>query len=77
MTKYSAKVRWSGNHYHYDDIVIGSKVKTKEDGTVWLYNDEETIYQFTGKNDRPVSFSECREVWVEVQPETVKEKDEK
>ena len=62
---YKAKVMWNGNHYFQGQVVCGSNVECREDGTVWLWDDEEDY--FPGLGDF------TRHEWVEVFPESVEE----
>lgn len=62
---YQAIVKWSGNHYFSGDIVKGSKIETRADGTVWLFDDEENYHN--GYGDM------TRNEWVEVDESTIKE----
>jgi len=45
---YKGKVMWNGNHYFKNDEVIGSKIKYKGDGTLWLYDDEDNYIRGFG-----------------------------
>lgn len=62
---YQAIVKWNGNHYFAGQEVIGSKIETRDDGTVWLFDDEENYHD--GYGDM------ARDEWVEVDESTVKE----
>ena len=50
-------VKWNGNHYFSGDEVKGSKIKQEEDGTWWLFDDEE--YSLFGH-------TLCNYCWVEI-----------
>ncbi len=62
---FEAKVKWNGNHYHAGQIVRGSKVERRPNGTCWLFDDE------------PIEFfpyyGEGRDEWVEIDESTLKE----
>ena len=60
---YKAKVKWNGNHYSAGFEVKGSKLERREDGTVWLFDDE-PIQEFP-------FYGDGREEWVEVDETTV------
>ena len=60
---YKAKVKWNGNHYFVREEVKGSKIEKREDGTIWLFDDE-PIPEFPFYGDR-------RDEWVEVDETTV------
>ena len=60
---YKAKVKWNGNHYSAGFEVKGSKLEKREDGTIWLFDDE-PIQEFP-------FFGDGRDEWVEVDETTV------
>lgn len=64
--KYTALVKWNGNHYFSGDEVSGSKIETRPDETVWLWDDDDTDYGFP-------YYGEPENQWVEIDPETLKE----
>ena len=62
---YQAQVKLNGNHYFAGQPVIGSKIETRSDGTVWLFDDEESYHDSYGDM--------TRNEWVEVDESTIKE----
>ena len=62
---YKAIVKWNGHHYFSGEEVRGSKIRTNENGTVELFDDE-PIEEFP-------FYGSAREEWVEVKPESIVE----
>ena len=62
---YKAKVKYNGNHYFAGEVVKGSKVETRPDKTVWLFDDE-PIPEFP-------FYGDGRDEWVEVDKDTLEE----
>jgi len=60
--KYTANVKWNGDHYFCGEKVTGSKIRI-EDGKVFLYDDEESYIKGVG------DFT--RYAWVEVEESTL------
>ena len=66
MMKYQAKVKWNTNHYDSGEVVKGSEIRTLDNGTIELFDDEP--YYVTIDNQL-VDFT--RYEWVEIDPETL------
>lgn len=60
---YKAIVKWNGNHYFAGQEVRGSKIRTNEDGTVELFDDE-PIEEFP-------YYGSSNDTWVEVDKNTI------
>ena len=60
---YKAKVKWNGDHYSAGFEVKGNKIEKREDGTIWLFDDE-PIQEFP-------FFGDGRDEWVEVDETTI------
>lgn len=60
---YKAIVKWNGNHYFAGQEIRGSKIRTNEDGTVELFDDEpiEGFPYYGSSND----------TWVEVDKDSI------
>ena len=63
--KYRGLVKYNGNHYFAGDVVYGSKIEKRPDGSVWLFDDE-PIYEMP-------FYGDGRNEWVEVEEMTLKE----
>ena len=62
--RYKGTVKWTGNHYFSGDEVYGSKVKFEEDGSWWLFDDEEYLcFGHTLSND---CWVEINKDWKEI-----------
>lgn len=59
MSKYKGIVKWNGNHYYQGQEVKGSKYEIRENGEVWLFDDE-PIENFP-------CYDDGRDEWVEVE----------
>ena len=65
MKVYKGIVKWHGNHYFSGNEVSGSKIEHREDGTIWLYDDEENYISGIGGFAR-YEWVEIKEDYVEV-----------
>ena len=66
MMKYQAKVKWNGNHYDSGEVVKGSEIRTLDNVTIELFDDEP---YYVTINNQIVDFT--RYEWVEIDPETL------
>ena len=62
MNRFTALVKWNGNHYSSGERVIGSKIEIREN-EYWLYDDEPM-------EDFPF-YGSSRKQWVEVRGNTI------
>lgn len=62
---FEAKVKWNGSHYFASQVVRGSKVERRSNGTCRLFDDE-PIESFP-------YYGEGRDEWVEIDESTLKE----
>ena len=75
MPKFTAVVLWNGNHYDCGQVVNGSEVELRPDGSTWLLDDEDVDWVSQDSKGNTFTFNECRNEWVQVDPETVKERE--